>query len=374
MPASSSLTPATLPISPAPPPAATLARATLTRVRGKQLPSPAWTKAAEEWAASAALSDELIHGVGYLPRGSRTKCVHYTHGRSRALGHVQPDTLEREDLWKHLLQCYAEAYPELGSPTGSILLFGVVAEERYQDHIPGYSMTHKHAPCYTSQPHYWNKVADISRKKYNIYLNAVSHTSYATMFRYVRALSAKKPLSSLDARPFFSAGHPLGHKLQLLLEASDQSAFVNSHRRSEPKRERAPEIFQLVKDHRFKTATDLRAYACAEAEAGRSALAMWCIRRNAALQDRLDGAWSILDAPERVARAKQSRIDILTSASTSLACICGGKWKAGAEGVLERNAIPKADFCGAILRALQEGAVRGAHVACVGRVLQVDPP
>ena len=170
MPASSSLTPATLPISPAPPPAATLARATLTRVRGKQLPSPAWTKAAEEWAASAALSDELIHGVGYLPRGSPTKCVHYTHWRSRALGHVQPDTLEREDLWKHLLQRYAEAYPELGSPTGSILLFGVVAEERYQDHIPGYSMTRKHAPCYTSQPHYWNKVADISRKKCNIYL------------------------------------------------------------------------------------------------------------------------------------------------------------------------------------------------------------
>ena len=68
----------------------------------------------------------------------------------------------------------------------------------------------------------------------------------------------------------------------------------------------------------------------------------------------------------QAAREKRSRMDILTSASKNLPCICGGRWKLGAEKVLLANGICKYEFQQVVRRALADGAVRGAHVACVG--------
>ena len=53
-------------------------------------------------------------------------------------------------------------------------------------------------------------------------------------------------------------------------------------------------------EKRFETATDLRTYPCAEAAAGRKAVAQWCTNRGRILQELLDNAWSVLDAPEQV--------------------------------------------------------------------------
>ena len=133
------------------------------------------------------------------------------------------------------------------------------------------------------------------------------------------------------------------------------------------KRERAPDVFELVQTKRFRTAMDLKEHACEEAAAGRPALAQWCTRRGGMVQEFIDNAWGVLDAPQRALRSKRTRTEILQAAARDLRCVCGGVWRAGAESILAANNIDKHDFCKAVCRALSLGAVRGANVACVGR-------
>ena len=165
------------------------------RLRSKSAPpsaaaAPPSASAASDKAkfVAAALGEEKWQlEVGFLSEGARTKHVHYTHGRSSDPSHVSPDGMTREDFYKHMAKVHAEAYPSSTSPTGSILVFGVVAQERYKDKPPGLSDTHKHTPCFTTTPHYWNKVSRISREKFKVPLNAVAHRTYAAMFAYVRS-------------------------------------------------------------------------------------------------------------------------------------------------------------------------------------------
>ncbi len=58
-----------------------------------------------------------------------------------------------------VLKVYAEAYPDAKAPSGSILVFGLVAKERYNDSFPGLSNTHKHCASFTTTPHYWAKAS-----------------------------------------------------------------------------------------------------------------------------------------------------------------------------------------------------------------------
>jgi hypothetical protein len=313
------------------------------------------------------VSDEVLHNsTGLLFAGSKPTHVHYTHGRSGGVGHTQPDTMTRQQFWKHLEACYAEAYPDPSSPTGSILAFALVAEEPYPTLVSGYSATHKHAACFTSTQHRWNRVAEISRRK-GLFINAVAHHSYAVMYRYLRQPSAKKQLSMLDAEPLLSRSHPRGTTLQALLEASDRSAQLNGMKAGKHKRERAPDMFALISEHRFRTATELRVLACSEAGQGRTALAEWCTRKGGSLQELIDNAWCIIDAPVEAKRERATRLQVLQVAADTAPCVCDGSWQAAASLILSTNGICPDDFAKAIHRALDLGAVRGAHVACIGR-------
>ena len=65
------------------------------------------------WYTQAMVSDEVLHNsTGLLFAGSKPTHVHYTHGRSGGVGHTQLDTMTRQQFWKHLEACCAEAYPE----------------------------------------------------------------------------------------------------------------------------------------------------------------------------------------------------------------------------------------------------------------------
>lgn len=260
----------------------------------------------------------------------------------------------------------AEAYPDPASPTGSILVFGLVAQERYPTQISGHSATHKHAACFTSRRHRWNKVAEISRSK-GVYINAVSHYAYSVMYRYLRQPSAKKPLAMLDAEPFLSPTHPRGDDLESLLASSDTSAKLFSHRAPARVRERAPDVYALVAEKRFRSANELRAHACAEAAEGRVALATWCTKHSDRIQDLIDGAWAVISAPQTVKRDSLTRMQVLSNTVASANCVCGGGWPRAAQQALAANSISPAAFSGALRRALELGAVRGAHVACIGR-------
>ena len=107
-----------------------------------------------------------------------------------------------------------------GDPRGvtSILLFGKVVKERHQAATQAaHRDEHHHAACFCTQRHYWNKVAALSREKYNVPLNAVAHDGYGTMYAYLTAPTSKKPLPELDPEPYLSRLHPRGDGLTELL-------------------------------------------------------------------------------------------------------------------------------------------------------------
>ena len=67
--------------------------------------------------------------VDTLDENAQRTNVHYTHVRTANPKHRQPESMSREDFYKHIEQCYKEAYPVEGSESASILQFGMVAEE-----------------------------------------------------------------------------------------------------------------------------------------------------------------------------------------------------------------------------------------------------
>ena len=78
-------------------------------------------------AAMAADSEDLQH----LARGVKRSNIHWTHVRTFNPAWVQPEQVSREETWAHLERIYKEVYPLPGSPTGSVLAFGVVCQERH---------------------------------------------------------------------------------------------------------------------------------------------------------------------------------------------------------------------------------------------------
>ena len=98
------------------------------RMVGKQ-PPPA--HAVLPAAACAALADEAWSELTALSEDSRRKHVHWVHVRTQNPEHRQPDSFSREGFWQHLCRVYADTYPRPENPSGSILLFGVVAKERH---------------------------------------------------------------------------------------------------------------------------------------------------------------------------------------------------------------------------------------------------
>ena len=130
-----------------------------------------------------ALAAEDDAEPGLLLATVRRMHVHYTHVSTNDSNHVQPGDMTREQFWNHLAKVYAEVYPDCTSPTGSILLFGLVAQEEHQGAVLiAHNKTHKHCATFSTRQHYWSKVAKHSLQRYSVPLNAVAHSTYATMY------------------------------------------------------------------------------------------------------------------------------------------------------------------------------------------------
>ena len=82
--------------------------------------------------AALAMADECADdSLLALHDSVKRKHVHWTHSRTNDVRHRQPSSLSRQAFWHHIEQCYREAYPLAGSPTGSILMFGSVVKEHH---------------------------------------------------------------------------------------------------------------------------------------------------------------------------------------------------------------------------------------------------
>lgn len=347
------------------------------RLVGKQAPAARarlYRAAVAEMAHALECPDDTL---GVLQQKQRNH-VHFTHVRTKNRAHRQPGSFTREEFWKHMETCYRLAYPDTESLTGSILMFGCVAKER---HAKAWGIQHRdehhHVACFCNRQHYWEKVVRISRENFKVCLNAVTHTGYTTMFRYLREPSLKKPLQELDAELYLSPLHPRGEELALILEAGSKSqscrnrgssSLADGHRSGRgDKRQRVESVYELVKEQNLRTPEDLEMFANKEAAAGRFAVAEFYTRNGHKIPRMIDNARRILDANALADERAMSLVAKLRRAATELPCICGGTWAKGAAEVLQRNWIDKRAFASAILRALEHGAKREVNVGLVGR-------
>ena len=332
--------------------------------------------------------DAAIAGEGWselvaLSPDARRKHIHWTHVRTHNPSHVQPNQMTRKEFWAHLERVYKDVYPEAANKTGSILLFGGVAKEWHAESTQvELRDEHHHAPTYSSKQHYWKRVAEVSLEKYNIKMHAACHEGYASMYEYVRKPSAKKPLSEMDAEFFLSADHPRGGALRRLLEAGARSSRAYGGRRARaasgagseagsvptetPKRLRVGDVYGVVRSGGFRHALALQAHAENLAQQGDPSLAQFCTTHGTVrLQEHLNAAWAVLDAPRSLAAAP-TRMAKLRQFASSEPCICQGIWKAGAAFVLVNNGEDTKLFGRDVCRALALGAKRGMNMAIVG--------
>ena len=328
-------------------------------------------------AQEAAIADEGWSELVALSSDVRRKHIHWTHVRTSDPTHVQPRQLSRQDFWAHLERVYKEVYPEPANQSGSILLFGAVAKELHAESAKEELRdVHHHAPVYCTKQHYWNRIAQVSLERYNIKMHAACHDGYTTMYQYVRSPSSKKPLPELDAELFLSQDHPRGDALRRLLEAGARST---QNRQGDPKRAgggeggggaakriRVSDIYELVRAGGFRHALALQAHAEGLARQGDTTLAEFCTTHGTTrLQEHLNAAWAVLDAPGAMVAAP-TRLAKLRVCAESRDCICEGKWKAGAALILENNGEDIGRFGRDICRALAVGAKRGVNIAVVG--------
>ena len=323
-----------------------------------------------------ALHDEALWELTALSEDARRKHVHWVHVRTHDSTQVQPDAFSREAIYNHLVMCYRQAYPEVANESGCIVMFGLVAKEKHAASTrEEMRAEHNHIPLYCSKAHYWNKVAKISLERYNVKMHATCHDGYASMYAYLKEPSSKKPLSELDGEAWLSPQHPRGDLLRRLLETGARTSAATRSRSTantqnqakSAKRFRATEFFGLAKSTGFRTAAEVQNKACADAEAGDARLAEACTSLGTQkVQEHLDAAWAVLDAPGRVLRSSQTLMEKLQHAAGELPCRCGGVWPGGAAFVLQNNGEDVNLFCADVLRALTMGARRGTNLALVG--------
>jgi hypothetical protein len=174
-------------------------------------------------------------GLVALPGDARRQCVHYTHCRNRVRGAVQPGQISRKRVFEIIRLCYVEAYPDAESPTHCILKFGLAAKEKHKDALVEADRSeHHHIIVFCTINHYWRKIRTIAAAKYNLHLNAVAHDGYASMYRYLRNASKKKPQHELDQEPWFSPRHPKGDELKELLENGEKTRAARAARAPPP--------------------------------------------------------------------------------------------------------------------------------------------
>ncbi|CAK0845543.1 unnamed protein product, partial [Prorocentrum cordatum] len=309
----------------------------------------------------------------YFQEDAQRQRVHFSHARTWPPADQQPRDLTREGFWKHLEQVYLDAYPEAANASGSILMFGAVAEEAHAAGHDGRRDLHRHAACYTSSRHYWRKVAAISHRRFGVKLKAVAREGYYSMYSYLTVATPKKPHSELDQELFLSQMHPRGEASRKLLEAGQLFSRANARKRrahetgqTRAKSVRPGDAFTLVQEKGIRTVSELQGLAARAANEGDASLAQFCAAQvEEKLNDLVTSSVAILQAPRAIAMRAATRMDLLRFAATEVGCACRGAWAPGALKVLE-NEEDVQRFCADVCGARTSGATRGTNIAVIG--------
>ncbi len=261
-------------------------------------------------AAAVRAEFGAAEGLAPLPGDARRRHMHYVLHRTNNPADVQPETLTREQVWAHIVRCYAEVYPREQSHSGSILMFGMVATEKHnnaeeeRDRSP-----HHHVAVFCDSPHRWKQIRKLSADVYHIQLDAVAHKTYSTMYNYLRVPSHRKPVHELDPAPFFSRGHPQDDDLKEILRCGQR--YVSGRRRglatvqsdggppTKVPRSQFASVYEWVTRNRLRGergATQFHLDAIAEMKAGRPHLLDFAKKHGDGLEDQIEFCWHVAEA------------------------------------------------------------------------------
>ena len=121
----------------------------LRRLRQKQAqPANYVPPMQQQTIADAALHAEAWAEIAALGEDKQRQHVHYTHVKTANAADRQPHEFSRSAFYAHLERCYAEAYPQRGTRSKSILLFGAVVKEAHAAAADGTRHEHHHAATY----------------------------------------------------------------------------------------------------------------------------------------------------------------------------------------------------------------------------------
>jgi hypothetical protein len=338
------------------------------RLHGKQ-PAPAHL--AHPPSIIAALQDEAWAELTSLGQDARRKHMHWVQVRTQDRNQRQPESFTRAGFYRHMEDVYRHVYGDASSASGSILMFGLVAKERHLASAKSQERDeHHHCIVYCSAKHYWKPVAERSLAL-GVKLHAACHDGYTVMYAYLRNPTVKKPLSELDAEAWFSERHPRGTELsQLLKTGAEVTKWLHKKRKgrsaeAEP-RFRVADLFALTAKENIRDVRQLKLRASDQAKQGDERLAEFCTcHREQELQEYLDNAWSIHEAPQRAAAENLDRLGKLQQASTG-PCECRGVLEGSLRFILHHHQEDVTTFCSDVLHLLRVGAARGANLAIVG--------
>jgi len=313
-------------------------------------------------------------------KDSRGKYCLVTMSHSELPGRKKPLELGKVAFFQLLVACCAAL-------NMVDIAWACVVQERHKDHKEDRQRNwHLHAAVEFAGFPRWAALAKMLRDVHGVAVHFSMHSSYLRMWDYLTRPTRRKPLSELDPKPYYSKDHPnrdsfkpeVAHKAwegrrekaaerQEAKRAKEAAAEEQrGHTKEEkPKRQRIS-LSSLVKAYEVKTKVDFEVM-CGMLEAdGDSRLADWYARHGSQVPSIIRNVWAIGAAPEKQKRQNLSRLEWLEKASTELVCTCEGKWAPGARRILENQGFDPKVFCAAVCKALDFGAVRGVHVACIG--------
>ena len=121
----------------------------LRRLTRKQAPPAAYRRAFHPAAiADEALEAEAWAEITALGEDKQRQHAHNAHVKTADARDRQPHDFSRAEFYAHLEQCYAEAYPQRGTRSKSIILFGAVVKEAHAAAADGTRHEHHHAATY----------------------------------------------------------------------------------------------------------------------------------------------------------------------------------------------------------------------------------
>ena len=202
-----------------------------------------------------------------------------------------------------------------------------------------------------------------------------THTGYHSCVAYGYTPTPRKPLSELDGSPYTWARNSQHPPLEVACQppvtakaTAERQEYVRRARAEKAKPDKFEEIdvWPLVVRENILAGPDapetLMSYA---KRTGGHAMVRYCFRNWPKLQELVARCWQIEKVEQYVARAEQSRMQIL-EAALEAPCICADQWIGCARELLSTNGIDESAWRAAMLHSMRHGRSKGTLVCHAG--------